>query len=308
MKENMDYQSILDEVAESVKPLIGTGKKANYIPELENVDDSKFGMCLRTMDGQVFKVGDADDKFSIQSISKVFTLSMVLSVWEKELSKRVGVEPTGNAFNSLVQLEFEKGIPRNPFINAGALVVSDILLTHFDNPQKAFREFMEEKLGVSNLVINPTVAVSENEVGYLNASLANFLKSFNNLDSKVNEVLDFYYNHCAIEMSCSELSKAFLLFANHGLNLENQTQVITKSQTKRLNAMMQSCGFYDEAGEFTFKVGLPGKSGVGGGIVAVYPQQFTIAVWSPGLNEKGNSLVGMKALELFTTKSGMSIF
>ncbi len=304
----MDYQILLEEIAEEVKPFIGTGKKADYIPELKNVDANKFGMCLRMMDGSTYKIGDADEKFSIQSISKVFTLAMILSSWEKDLSKRVGVEPTGNSFNSLVQLEFEKGIPRNPFINAGALVVSDILMSHLANPKKAFLDFMRLKLEIPDLYINSKVANSEKEVGYLNTSVANFLKSFHNLDNDVDEVLDFYYHQCAIEMSCNDLSKAFMLFANRGKSIEAGVQIITHSQTKRLNAMMQSCGFYDEAGEFTFKVGLPGKSGVGGGIVALYPEQFTISVWSPGLNAKGNSLVGMKALELFTTKSGLSIF
>lgn len=304
----MDYQRILEEVFQDVKLLIGRGEIADYIPELKNIDPSKFGMSLMTLDGEIHKIGDADEKFSIQSISKVLTLSMVLCSWEKSLSQRVGVEPSGDPFNSLVQLEFEQGVPRNPFINAGAIVVSDILINKLPNPKEALIEFIDHKLGISEVTINNKVANSEKEVGYLNAAMANFLKSFDNLENSVDEVLDFYYDQCSIEMTCVELSRAFLLFANHGKNLESAEQVLSKSQTKRLNALMQTCGFYDEAGEFTFKVGLPGKSGVGGGIVALHPQKYAVAVWSPGLNEKGNSLVGMKALELLTTKAETSIF
>jgi glutaminase len=304
----MDYQKILEEIYAEVKPLIGSGKQANYIPELNHVDINKFGICLTTINGETYNVGDAEENFSIQSISKVITLAIVLAFQEKKMSKRVGVEPTGNAFNSLVQLEFENGVPRNPFINAGALVISDIILSNIPNAKQVYLDFIENKLGVKNLLVNQSVAQSEMEAGYLNTALANFLKSFGNLNNSVEEVLDFYYYQCAIEMSCKDLSEAFLLFANHGKTINNPQQVLSKSQTKRLNALMQTCGFYDEAGEFTFKVGLPGKSGVGGGIVAVCPQQYSIAVWAPGLNNKGNSLIGMKALELFTTKTDSSIF
>lgn len=304
----MDYQKIVDEIYSELKPQIGSGKQASYIPELNHIDINKFGICLTTINGASFQVGDADEKFSIQSITKVFTLAIVLAYHNKKMSKRVGVEPTGNAFNSLVQLEFENGIPRNPFINAGALVVSDIILSNFPNAKQLYVDFIEDKLGVKDFHVNQNVARSEMEAGYLNSSVANFLKSFGNLNNPVEEVLDFYYYQCAIEMSCVELSKAFLLFANHGKTISGNQQVLTKSQTKRLNALMQTCGFYDEAGEFAFKVGLPGKSGVGGGVVAIHPELYSIAVWSPGLNPKGNSLLGMKALELFTTKTDSSIF
>ena len=304
----MDYQKILEEVYAEVLPLIGSGKQASYIPELNHIDINKLGICLTTIDGQSYQIGDANEKFSVQSISKVFTLAIVLASHNKKMSKRVGVEPSGNPFNSLIQLEFENGIPRNPFINAGALVVSDIILSNFPNAKQLYVDFIQDKLGVNDFQVNQKVAQSEMEAGYLNTAVANFLKSFGNLNNPVDEVLDFYYYQCAIEMSCVELSKAFLLFANHGKTIADNQQVLTKSQTKRLNALMQTCGFYDEAGEFTFKVGLPGKSGVGGGIVAIHPQQHSIAVWSPGLNPKGNSLLGMKVLELFTTKTDSSIF
>ena len=154
---------------------------------------------------------------------------------------------------------------------------------------------------------NKDVAHSEKVTGFKNYAAANLLKSFKNLNNPVEEVLDFYFHQCALEMSCSQLTKAFFFLSNKGNCLLNKTR-LTKTQAKRINAIMLTCGFYDEAGEFAFEVGLPGKSGVGGGIIALLPDHFVITAWSPGLNKKGNSLLGMKALEQFTTKTKLSIF
>ncbi|MFM7021926.1 MAG: glutaminase [Flavobacteriales bacterium] len=304
----MNFSPVLSEIHEKVKSRKSEGKLASYIPELAKVDPSKFGMHVLTTGGQEYFVGDADEKFSIQSISKVLSLSLVMSLIGEKIWERIGVEPSGNPFNSIVQLEYEKGKPRNPFINAGALVLADVLVSHLKHPKKEYLEYIRLLSANQKLQYNEKVAASEKAVGYKNASLANMLKSYGNLHNDVDVVMDFYFHQCAVEMTCKELSRAFLPFANHGTSPLLDEAILTRSKIKRINAVMLSCGFYDESGEFAYKVGLPGKSGVGGGIVAVQPDQFSITVWSPRLNEKGNSVLGMKALELFTTKTGISIF
>ncbi len=296
----------IEKVWKEVKKYRGMGKVASYIPELAKVDAGHFGMTLMFLNGETFHLKDYNIPFSIQSISKVFTTAMAFAEKGEELWKRVGVEPSGSAFNSLLQLEYENGIPRNPFINAGALVIIDILLSTYKNPVVEILNLIRTLTDDENININKKTALSEKRFGFRNAALANLLKDFGNIKNNVEDVLDVYFNICAIEMTTEQLAKAFLIFVNHGTY--NKFRLLTVSQTKRLNAVMQTCGFYDEAGEFSFKVGLPGKSGVGGGIVAILPDQFSIAVWSPALNEKGNSIMGMKALEYFTTLSGKSIF
>lgn len=303
----MNYNAILQEIYQETKALPVIGNVASTIPELANVDPNKFGMHLTTIDGQDFGIGDSDEKFSIQSVSKALTVTLAFSFLGEKVWERVGVEPSGNPFNSLVQLEYEKGIPRNPFINAGALVIADMLVTHLKHPKEDFLDFIRTISGCDTINYNLKVAQSEKDTGFRNAALANFLKSFGNIANDVEVVLDFYFHQCSLEMTCKELAHSFFFFANEG-KTKNGQQVLTRSQVKRLNALMQTCGFYDESGEFTYKVGLPGKSGIGGGIGALFPQHFSVATWSPRLNEKGNSEMGMYALEQLTTKTGMSIF
>ncbi len=304
----MDYRKLLIDIYYRVLPLAGEGKVADYIPALAKVSPEHFGMCLSDVDGEVYAIKDADVRFSIQSISKVFALAMCLAVKGEALWKRVGKEPSGTAFNSLVQLEVEHGIPRNPFINAGALVLADVLLTSFENPEEEYLAFVRELCGSETVDYNDEVAQSERETGYLNAAIANLLKYHGNIECDVERVLRFYFRMCSVEMSCRELSKAFLAFADHGGEFRHAGIELTRSQIKRMNAIMQTCGFYDEAGEFSYLVGLPGKSGVGGGIAAIYPRKYAVAVWSPRLNSKGNSVMGMKALEILTTETSESIF
>ena len=304
----MEYQDLLESVCRQVLPLAGVGRVADYIPALANVDPDRFGICLRTVEGNEYAVGDSTVRFSIQSISKVFALAMCLAVKGETLWKRVGKEPSGTAFNSLVQLEVEHGIPRNPFINAGALVLADIMLTSFDEPEKKFLAFVRELCGGDPVDYNDEVALSEREVGYLNAAIVNLLKYHKNIECDVERVLRFYLQMCSVEMSCAELAKAFLAFADHNGHFAHAGIELTRSQIKRMNAIMQTCGFYDEAGEFSYLVGLPGKSGVGGGIAAIHPHRYAVAVWSPRLNGKGNSVMGMKALEILTTETSESIF
>lgn len=304
----MEYTDILKEIYDELRLLPSTGKVASYIPELSNIDGAKFGVNLLTTEGHSISLGDCKEKFSVQSISKVLSLAFVFPHIGEPIWSRIGVEPSGDPFNSIVQLEYENGIPRNPFINAGALVVADIIVSQFKNPKKEFLEFVNQVVGTESIVYNHKVVSSEKKHGHLNAALAHMMKSYGNIHNEVDEVLDFYFHQCAIEMSCEELAKAFLLFANQGQVPHLKKSLLTKSQVKRMNALMLSCGFYDESGEFAYEVGLPGKSGVGGGIAAIFPKHFSVAVWSPRLNEKGNSALGMILLEQLTTKTGMSIF
>lgn len=303
----MDYRKILEDIYNEIRPFSSVGKQADYIPALAKVDPDQFGMCIQTVSGDCFSHMQADTRFSIQSITKVFALAMCLSLKGETLWEKVGKEPSGNSFNSLVQLEFEKGMPRNPFINAGAIVLADILLTELENPEEDFLAFVRALCGCDDVSYNMEVAHSERDTGYLNAAIANLLKYHGRIDNDIERVLMFYFMMCSVEMSCRELAKAFLPFTNHS-SFEYAGFKLTRSRIKRLNAVMQTCGFYDEAGEFSYLVGLPGKSGVGGGIVAVCPMRYSVAVWSPRLNAKGNSVMGMKALELLTTYTEESIF
>ena len=304
----MDYQQILEKIYQAIQPYAKQGKQADYIPALAKVNPDQFGMCIHTIYGEIYSIEQSDVRFSIQSISKVFALAMCLSLKGNDLWKRVGKEPSGTAFNSLIQLEVEKGIPRNPFINAGAIVMTDILVSHLEHPDEDFLAFVRSVSGNDTIDYNEEVALSEREKGYLNAAIANLLKYHGTIENDIERVLRFYFLMCSVEMSCRELSLAFLAFANHRKKFNYAGVKLTSSQVKRINAIMQVCGFYDEAGEFSYLVGLPGKSGVGGGIVAIYPLQYSVAVWSPRLNSKGNSVMGIKALELLTTETEESIF
>ncbi len=303
----LSFQAILETIYKDALNAEDKGKVPTYIPELANIDINSFGIHLRTFDGKDYGVGDFNKKFSIQSISKVLALSKAISLVNGTVWKRIDVEPSGHPFNQLALLEIENGKPRNPLINSGAIVIADILISNLKNPKEDFLNYIRELTGDNDVNYNLTVANSEKNTGYKNYAAANLLKSFKNLDNSVDEVLDFYFHQCSIEMTCSQLTKAFYFLANKGVSLSNKN-IISESQAKRINAIMLTCGFYDEAGEFAFEVGLPGKSGVGGGIVALLPNNYVITTWAPGLNLKGNSKLGMLALEQFTTKTKLSIF
>ncbi len=303
----MDYSKIINEIYQEVKSETPQGKVASYIPELAHVDADKFGISLQTIEGMDFSVGHFDENFSIQSISKVFSLSMAFSLLGDKIWNRIGTEPSGTAFNSIMQLEYEKGKPRNPFINAGALVVADILISHLPNPKTDFIEFIRQISHNNNITYDLKIAQSEKNTGFRNAALINMMKSYGNIENNIETVLDFYFCQCSVTMTCRDLARSFLPFANTSTDFNYNNVRLTKSQIKRINALMITCGLYDESGEFTFRVGLPGKSGVGGGIAAINPNYYSIAVWSPRINEKGNSVYGMKALELLTTKTENSI-
>jgi len=304
----LKIEEIVQEVYEKVYQMEDKGELATYIPELAIVDPTLFGVHLSTLSGTNFGAGDYHQKFSIQSIAKVLSLSLAYRLQGDQLWKRVGKEPSGTPFNSLVQLEADHGIPRNPFLNAGSIVISDILISELNDPKADFLAFVRGITGNSSLDYSSKVAESEKEMGYRNVAQCNFVKSLGNIENEPEEVLDFYFNLCSMEMSCQELSELFIFLANNGNSINDERSILSESESKRINALMQTCGFYDESGEFAFKVGLPGKSGVGGGIFAIHPDQYSIAVWSPKLNEKGNSFKGMCFLEEFTTRTQLSIF
>ncbi|MCB1182748.1 glutaminase [bacterium] len=304
----MDYSAILAGIHDDLQPHRGEGRVADYIPELARVPADRFGMALVDASGRLHACGDAAVPFSIQSIAKLFTLTLALKHLGPDLWQRVGREPSGSAFNSLVHLEYEDGKPRNPFINAGALVVVDAVLGFDPDPVGTVTALLRELSGSPDVGVNPDVAASEAEWGFRNASLANFLKSFGRLDHPVGTVLDAYFRLCALEMTVGDLARAGTYLMNHGTPLGGAAPLISPNRAKYLNSLMLTCGTYDSVGDFAYRVGLPGKSGVGGGILAVMPGHFSAAVWAPGLDASGNSLVGTLALEWLTTRTGQSIF
>ncbi|MCP9627300.1 glutaminase [Rhodopseudomonas palustris] len=302
--------NVVAEIAGEMAQRTDRGEVASYIPELANVDPQRFGLVVIDADGHVAAGGDADVPFSIQSISKVFTLTLALGKSGDRVWRRVGREPSGSAFNSIVQLERERGIPRNPFINAGAIAVTDLILSGHQ-PREALGEilrFMQFLAGDSTIVIDEAVAASEQRTGFRNAALANYMKSFGVLDNPVEYALGVYFHHCAIAMSCRQLAMAGRFLAHNGRNPSTGHNVVSPQRARRINALMLTCGHYDGSGEFAYRVGLPGKSGVGGGVLAVAPGKASIAVWAPGLDAAGNSHLGRIALEALTKRLGWSIF
>ncbi|MCJ8156938.1 glutaminase [Sphingomonas sp. LaA6.9] len=305
-----DLQDLLDTIAADMAAIEERGRSADYIPALARVDPARFGIAVVTAEGHSFTAGDAETPFSIQSISKVFMLTLALGKHGDALWRRVGREPSGSAFNSIVQLEFEHGIPRNPFINAGAIVVADAVLDR-GAPQGAIGEllrFMRFLAEDDAVEIDIEVAGSEARTGFRNLALANYMKAFGNLRNAVDDVLNVYFNQCALAMSCRQLAMAGRYLSADGLHPGTGHQVISARRARRVGALMLTCGHYDGSGEFAFRVGIPGKSGVGGGILGIVPGKASIAVWSPGLNERGNSLLGSLALERLSEATGWSIF
>jgi glutaminase len=305
-----DLQAAVGEIAEAMRARDDRGEVARYIPELARVDPARFGLVAIDAEGRVAAAGDCDEPFSIQSISKVFTLTLALGLVGDRLWERVGREPSGSPFNSIVQLEREQGIPRNPFINAGAIAVTDTILAG-RQPRETLGEilrFVRSLAGDGEVTIDRDVAASEERTGFRNAALANYMKSFGVLRNPVPFTLGVYFHHCAIAMSCRQLAQAGRFLAHLGRDPNSGFSVVQPERARRINALMLTCGHYDGSGEFAYRVGLPGKSGVGGGILAVAPGKASVAVWSPGLDASGNSHLGRIALEALARRMGWSIF
>lgn len=301
---------VVKDIAAEMAQRTDRGQVATYIPELARVDVNSFGLAVIDADGHVAAAGDADTPFSIQSISKVFTLTLALGKVGDRLWRRVGREPSGSAFNSIVQLEYERGVPRNPFINAGAIAVTDVILSGHQ-PREVLGEILQFMRFVADdpaIMIDESVAASEQRTGFRNVALANYMKSFAVLDNPVDFTLGVYFHHCAIAMSCRQLAMAGRFLAHLGRNPSTGLMVVNPESARRINALMLTCGHYDGSGEFAYRVGLPGKSGVGGGILAIAPGKASIAAWSPGLDANGNSLLGRVALETLARRMGWSIF
>jgi len=305
-----DLQTVVIDIADEMRQRPDRGKVATYIPELARADPSKFGIAVIDAQGRVATGGDSEEAFSIQSISKVFTLTLALGRIGDRLWRRVGREPSGTAFNSIVQLEYEHGVPRNPFINAGAIAVTDAILSGH-KPREVLGDilrFMHFVADDASIVIDEAVAASEQRTGFRNIALANYMKAFGVIDNPVDYTLGVYFHHCAIAMSCRQLAMAGRFLAHRGLNPSTGFAVVPPERARRINAIMLTCGHYDGSGEFAFRVGLPGKSGVGGGILAIAPGKAAIAVWSPGLDDSGNSHLGRISLEKLTQRMGWSVF
>ncbi|SHO55636.1 glutaminase B [Vibrio quintilis] len=300
---------ILTQILDEVRPLIGQGKVADYIPALAGVSSEKLGLAIFTNQGELFAAGDAGEEFSIQSISKVFNLTLAMSLYSQdEIWSKVRKEPSGHAFNSMIQLEVEQGIPRNPFINAGAIVVADLLQSRLSSPRQRLLDYVRCLSDDCDVIYDEVVAESEMKHGDRNAAIAYLMRAFGNFDNPVMPVLDTYFHACALKMSCIQLAKSFSYLANQGISVQSGKRIVSPVEAKQINALLATCGLYDEAGEFAYRVGMPGKSGVGGGIIAIVPGEMTIAVWSPELNASGNSLAGTQALEVLSGKIGRSIF
>jgi glutaminase len=305
-----ELEVVVAEIVDEMQRRPDRGEVATYIPELAAVDPKQFGLAVITADGYIAAGGDSDTPFSIQSTSKVFTLTLALGKVGDRLWRRVGREPSGSPFNSVVQLEYEHGIPRNPFINAGAIAVTDIILSGHQ-PREVLGEILRFVRFIADdteIVIDEEVAASEKRTGFRNAALANYMKSFGVLDNPVDYTLGVYFHHCATAMSCRQLAMAGRFLAHLGRNPTTGYAVVHPERARRINAVMLTCGHYDGSGEFAYRVGLPGKSGVGGGILAIAPGKASIAVWSPGLDASGNSHLGRIALERLTRRLGWSIF
>jgi glutaminase len=305
-----NLEAVVHDIAEEMRQRTDRGDVASYIPELARVDPEAFGIVVVASDGTIAAAGDSDAAFSIQSISKVFTLTLALGKVGERLWRRVGREPSGSPFNSIVQLEREQGVPRNPFINAGAIAVTDVILSGHQ-PREALGEilrFLKFLADDSTITIDNAVAASEQRTGFRNAALANYMKSFGVLENPVEFTLGVYFHHCAIAMSCRQLALAGRFLAQFGGNPSTGLSVVHPETARRINALMLTCGHYDGSGEFAFRVGLPAKSGVGGGILATAPGKASIAVWSPGLDAQGNSKLGQIALEALSKRMGWSIF
>ena len=305
-----ELQARLDKIVAHVAQVAERGTAADYIPELAHIDTGQFGIAVAGTDGLFHAAGNAGQPFSIQSVSKVFALTLALGKCGDALWRRVGREPSGSAFNSIVLLEQEKGVPRNPFINAGAIAVTDAILAGHA-PREAIGEilrFVRFLAEDETIHIDAQVAASEARTGNRNLALAHYMKAFGNLDNPVEMTLGVYFHHCAIAMSCRQLAMAGRYLASAGCHPGTGAQVISAERARRINALMLTCGHSDGSGDFAYRVGIPAKSGVGGGILAVVPGIASIAVWSPGLNVYGNSLLGTLALEMLAEDMGWSVF
>lgn len=303
-------EQAVGEIAQEIAASPERGKATQKIGALAEADTGRFGIAVFTRDGDMVTGGDSDTPFSIQSISKLFSLELALEAYGNDLWKRVGREPSGDPYNSIVDLERHEGIPRNPFMNAGALVVVDMLLDTLSEEEElgAVTGFVQDLLEGEEVGIDEVVARSDQTAGDLNRALMSLAKHFGNFHNPVERVMDAYVRQCAIELSCRQLARVGRFLMLDGPDEKARRSGPAARRARRLMALMMTCGLYDGAGDFAYRVGLPAKSGVGGGILAIAPNTASIAVWSPGLDASGNSLLGTLALEMLTDRIDWSVF
>ena len=307
-KRPSNQELLLQDILQEALELPLSGELANYIPALASVNPNQCGIAVANVDGETHVAGNADTPFSIQSVSKIFGLTLAMLRMGDNLWNRVRMEPSGQAFNSIVQLEWEYGIPRNPFINAGAIVVADILVSHYSASKSALMSFVRGLADNPDICVNQDVFQSEKQHGNRNAALAYLMKSFGNIEADVEDALDHYFYQCSVEMSCRDLARSLGFLANRGIQPHSGDTIITRRDAHRINAILQTSGMYDQSGQFAFEVGLPAKSGVGGGIVAVVPNYGVICAWSPRLNQYGNSCLGIYMITRLAEKLGLSVY
>jgi len=308
VKKISNLREKLQSLVKTYKNAYMQGAVADYIPALAEVNPKMLGVCVATIDGKITGAGDYQQPFSIQSISKIFALVMAMERLGDSLWQRVNMEPSGQPFNSIIQLEWEKGIPRNPVINAGALLVSDVLTSHFCASKLAFLTFLRSLADSDAIKIDNHVYQSELSHGNRNAALAYLMKSFGNIESEIPDLLSHYFTQCSIKMSCQQLAQSLLFLANKGVNPRSNELICSPKDTHRINAILSTSGMYDQSGEFAFSVGLPAKSGVGGGVVAIVPNYGVICSWSPPLNKFGNSVAGVNLVADIAQELGLSIY
>lgn len=297
MNQPTTIEQLLENIKQQVAPLANEGKVADYIPALAKIPASKFGMAVHFADGREYTIGDATESFSIQSLSKVFALALALEHIGEEIWSRVGRESSGMSFNSLILIEQENGIPRNPFINAGAIVIVDALTKRFTSYDQQFKNIMRRLSGNETLIFDENVFRSEWNYGDLNRAIAYLLKAKGNLHCDPQEVISYYFRQCALQASCLDLARAARFLISQEV-VPTDSPISCPCQ-RQLHAIMGISGLYDRSGTFAYEVGLPAKSGVGGGIIAIAPEKYSLCVWSPALDERGNSIAGMEAIELF---------
>ena len=299
-----DLRSTLKEIADEIAANAAE-IEAKADAKVEGLDPGPFGIAVTTMDGETYCGGTADTRFPLQSIAKVFTLEIVLDAIGDRIFKRVGREPSGDPFNSIIDLERTKGIPRNPFVNAGALVTVDAMIDA-QCARDAVIDLVKRELG-RDVPLDEDVLASEENAGDLNRAMLSFMKHHENLRSEPDDVMSAYVRQCAISLDVAGLSQAGVFLARTRLDGDEERRE-EATRMRKLLALMMTCGHYDGSGDFALRVGLPAKSGVGGGILAVMPEVASIAVWSPNLDQHGNSILGVRALEMLVHRTGWSVF
>lgn len=302
------FQSFLKDLYDKYRSL-DEGQVATYIPELAKVNPDLFSICVMTVDGRVFQVGDYNHLFTIQSISKVFVHGLALEDHGRDyLLTRVGVEPTGDAFNSIILDERSKR-PYNPMVNAGAIATTSLIkgagpTERLNRLLDMFRRY----IGRHDIFIDISVFMSERTTGHRNRAMAHLMHHFGMIDEKFDEAIDLYFQQCSLMVTCQDLAVMAATLANNGVNPITGEQAVNSASIRDILSVMYTCGMYNFAGEWAYTVGLPAKSGVSGGIIVVVPNQIGIGVFSPLLDERGNSVRGVKVCEELSRQLGLHMF